>query len=58
MFVNGLGQNEHLYREPSIDASCKMFILMRYLWVSKEKYLANVLLAQAYVLLAYFGYPV
>jgi hypothetical protein len=26
MFVNGSGQNEHLYREPSIDASYQVSV--------------------------------
>jgi hypothetical protein len=26
MFVNGLGQNEHLYRGPSIDASYQVSV--------------------------------
>jgi hypothetical protein len=26
MFVNGLGQNEHLYREPSMDTSYQVSV--------------------------------
>jgi hypothetical protein len=38
MFVNGLGQNEHLYRESSIDASYQVSVHLA-MWFQRRRFL-------------------
>ena len=37
MFVNGLGQNEHLYRESSIDASYQVSVHLA-MWFQRRRF--------------------